>query len=319
MKHNKKCSSWIVPVIIILLLIVFIGVYKKKAGQTDADLVLTISEQGFEGHLYDAGEKEKIVITFSGSEGGSAASDTMAYYYKQSGISALGITLFAGKDTGANLDKVPLEYVENAIVWLKDQGYEKIAVDGISKGSEYALLAASRFDDISCVIARVPSYFVSEGMFGKKTPSGDSCWSYQGMGLNYVPYKIREFNVIGQFFSHHEFNILAYNVGKDVTDEDIIPMERINGPVLLISTKSDTVWPSAEQADFIEKYLEEHSFSYEIINLKYEYISHFAIPMRRNTWLLKLLFKSEREFSDECSSEREDISSQAIDFVQNHW
>ena len=60
----------------------------------DADLILTIAEQGFEGHLYDAKEKEKVVITFSGSEGGSAASDTMAYYYRQSGISALGVSLW---------------------------------------------------------------------------------------------------------------------------------------------------------------------------------------------------------------------------------
>lgn len=37
---------------------------------TDADRILTIAEQGFEGHLYDAIEKEKVVITFSGSEGG---------------------------------------------------------------------------------------------------------------------------------------------------------------------------------------------------------------------------------------------------------
>lgn len=86
---------------------------------------------------------------------------------------ALGVTLFAGKETGENLDRVPLEYVENAIAWLKEQGFEKIAVDGISKGSEYALLAASRFDDISCVIARVPSYFVSEGMIGRSGPIGD--------------------------------------------------------------------------------------------------------------------------------------------------
>ena len=27
------------------------------------------------------------------------------------------------------------------------------------------------------------------------------------------------------------------------------------GPILLISTESDTVWPSAEQADYIENYL----------------------------------------------------------------
>lgn len=285
----------------------------------DADKVLNIAEHGFEGHLYDAGQKDKVVITFSGSEGGSSASDTMAWCYKQNGISALGITLFAGVNTEKYLDKVPLEYAEKAIVWLKDQGYEKIAVDGISKGSEYALLAASRFNDISCVIARVPSYFVSEGMIGKSGPSGDSCWAYQGKSFNYVPYKVRQFNIKKQFLKHHEFNILEYNADKDITTETIIPMENINGPVLLISTESDTVWPSAQQADFIEKYLLNHKFAFEVANLKYKNISHFAIPMKRNTWLLKLLFKTERKYPKECSSERRDLTDKTIDFIQSHW
>ncbi|WP_130838662.1 acyl-CoA thioester hydrolase/BAAT C-terminal domain-containing protein [Lachnoclostridium sp. Marseille-P6806] len=291
----------------------------RQKQNTDADRILTIAEQGFEGHFYDAMEKEKVVITFSGSEGGSSASDTMAYYYRQSGISALGVTLFAGIDTGKFLDQVPLEYVENAIRWLKDQGYKKIAVDGISKGSEYALLAASMFEEISCVIARVPSYFISEGMIGKKGPSGDSCWSYQRNSLNYVPYKIRRFNVKKQFITHREFNILEYNTNKDIGSEAIIPMERIRGPILLISTEADTVWPSVQQADYIEEYLLDRNFSYEVMNLKYQYISHFAIPMRRNEGLLKLLFKTERKHPNECAVDREDITSKVIDFIRNHW
>ena len=258
MKENRgknKLRRWGRVLIVFAILALVICIVKAKAGGTDADQVLTIAEQGFEGHYYDAGEREKAVITFSGSEGGSSASDTMAWYYKQNGISALGVTLFAGKETGKNLDRVPLEYVENAIAWLKEQGYEKIAVDGISKGSEYALLAASRFPEISCVVARVPSYFVSEGMIGRKAPSGTACWSYRGEELSYTPYIIREFNIIKQFRTYGEFNILSYNAGKDVTDESIIPMENIHGPVLLISTEADTVWPSAEQAvDFIQNH-----------------------------------------------------------------
>ena len=54
------------------------------------------------------------------------------------------MTLFAGRDTGKYLDRVPLEYGERAVAWLREQGYARIAVDGISKGSEYALLAAAR-------------------------------------------------------------------------------------------------------------------------------------------------------------------------------
>ena len=81
-------------------------------------------------------------------------------------------------------------------------------------------------------------------------------------------------------------------------------MENIHGPVLLISTEADTVWPSAEQAAYIESYLSVHDFSYEVKNLTYKNVSHFTIPMRRNTWLLKLMFRSERQSPEECAAER---------------
>ena len=76
---------------------------------------------------------------------------------------------------------------------------------------------------------------------------------------------------------------------------------------------------AAEQAEQLVSRLEEHGFSYEIKSLTYEHISHFAIPMRRNTWLLKLLFQSERSAPEECAAERADLSKQAVAFVQNHW
>lgn len=198
-QRKNKLRRWGRILIVFAILALVICIVKAKAGGTDAD-------QGFEGHYYDAGEREKAVITFSGSEGGSSASDTMAWYYKQHGISSLGVTLFAGKETGKNLDRVPLEYVEN-----------------------------------------------------------------------------------------------------------------IHGPVLLISTEADTVWPSAEQAAYIERYLSVHDFSYEVKNLTYKNVSHFTIPMRRNTWLLKLMFRSERQSPEECAAERADLSEQAVDFIQNHW
>jgi len=62
-----------------------------------------------------------------------------------------------------------------------------------------------------------------------------------------------------------------------------------------------------------------HKFAFKVTNLKYKKISHFAIPMRRNTWLLKLLFKTERKYPEECSSERRDLTDKTIDFIQSHW
>ena len=122
-----------------------------------------------------------------------------------------------------------------------------------------------------------------------------------------------------QISSHGEFNILKYNTGKEVAAESVIPVENINGPILLISTEADTVWPSSEQADHIADYLQEHDFAYEVKNLSYDRVSHFAIPMRSNTWLLKLLFRSEREYPEECAEQRADLSRQAVDFIKEHW
>ena len=231
----------------------------------------------------------------------------------------MSVTLFAGKETVKRLDRVPLEYTEKAVQWLKEQGFKKIGVDGISKGSEYALLSGSFFNDITCVIARVPSYFVSEGIIKGKGPSGTSCWSYCGKELPFVPYKVREIHPLNEFFSHHELNILKCNTNKTVTAESIIPVEKIKGPVLLLSSVTDTVWPSAEAADHIVDYLQQHNFQHEVKNVKYPNLSHAAFDFHGASWAMRLLFKEERAHPKECAEQRKDLTEQTIDFVRNHW
>lgn len=159
-----------------------------------------VKNEGFEGVLYQAnGRKDKVVIVMSGSNGGLKITKQVAESYNKNGIPALALALFRTKQTPKELVSIPVEYVEKSIKYLKQQGYQKIGIDGMSKGSEMALLAASMFSDISCVIARVPSYFVSEGLSGNgknRGPSGTSCWSYKGKDLPYAPYKSRTINIL---------------------------------------------------------------------------------------------------------------------------
>ena len=75
-KETKKRRWWLTAIIVAAVFVAALGIYKIKSNRTDADLILTISEHGFEGHFYDSGERDKAVITFSGSEGGSNASDS---------------------------------------------------------------------------------------------------------------------------------------------------------------------------------------------------------------------------------------------------
>ncbi|MBQ5439867.1 MAG: hypothetical protein IIT49_03700, partial [Clostridia bacterium] len=159
----------------------------------------TVKKEGFEGVLYPAQYRyDKVMIVVSGSNGGIKLTKQFAQIYARHGIPALAVAFFGTKQTRKNLDRVPLEYIENSIKWLKSRGYNKIGIDGASKGSELALLCAAKFEKISCVIARVPSYFVSEGLVscGKsKKPSGTSCWSYKEKELPYAAYNYRSFNL----------------------------------------------------------------------------------------------------------------------------
>lgn len=123
----------------------------------------TVAVNGFEGVLYSGdGTKNRVMIVMSGSNGGMKLTKAEALFYHKNGIPALALALFKTKQTGKFLDRVPVEYVENAIKWLKEQGYQNIGIDGMSKGSEMALLSASMFSEISCVIARVPSYHMNQ-------------------------------------------------------------------------------------------------------------------------------------------------------------
>ena len=59
----------------------------------------------------------------------------------------------------------------------------------------------------------------------------------------------------------------------------VIRVEKITGPVLLISSKMDTMWPSELAAKQIIKRLQGSSFSYFFQHLSYDYGGHLFFPM----------------------------------------
>lgn len=280
-----------------------------------------VKQNGFEGILLPGnGSKEKVIIVMSGSNGGMNLTKQCAEFYSRNGIPALALALFATKGTTPFLDRVPVEYVENAIKWLHGQGYQKIGVDGMSKGSEMALVAASMFSDISCVIARVPSHFVSEGLTGRKKdkgPSGTSCWSYRNQELPFAPYKTRTFDIKKMFKEEKEMHIITFNRDKEVTPESLIAIEKIKAPILFLSSRNDTVWPSYESAVYMENKLNEINFPYEHKHVAYENMSHALLT--KLPLIYKLAFKAERENTQGCKRDRESLKKELLDWVNQVW
>ena len=183
-----------------------------------------------------------------------------------------------------------------------------------------ALIAASLFPELSCVIVRVPSHFVSEGLSGSgknKAPSGTSCWSYRGRELPYAPYRSRTFNILQMFMREKEMHIITFNRDKEITPETMIPIENIKAPILMLSSKHDEVWPSYESAVYMEKRLTEIGFPYTHKHIAYEHMSHAVLT--RLPWIYKMAFKSERRHLKECAKDRDALKNELLDWVNADW
>ena len=284
-------------------------------------ITASVQKEGFEAILYPGnGRKDKVMIVMSGSNGGMTLTKQEAEFYHRNGIPSLALALFRTKQTPKELSRVPVEFVEKAAAWLKKLGYKQIGIDGTSKGSEMALVAASLFPELSCVIVRVPSHFVSEGLLGSgknKAPSGTSCWSYRGEELLYAPYRSHTFNILQMFMREKEMHIIPFNRNKDVTPETLIPIENIKAPVLMLSSKHDEVWPSYESAVYMEKKLIEIGFPYYHKHIAYEHMSHAVLT--RLPWIYKMAFKSERRHPKECAKDRDALKEELLDWVNADW
>lgn len=270
-----------------------------------------------DGVLYPvAGRKDKVVITMSGSEGGLEHAGKLAKYLQDNGIPALAFGYFKTKHSVKSLNKIELENIKAAIEWLKKQGYEKIGIEGCSKGAEYAAAAAIAYSELSCVILKIPSWFYGEGM-DKTVPSGASSWTCEGKELPYTPYKTRKLPVIKEMMKNREYNIIAINTGKKINPDSIIPIEKIQAPVLMFSTEVDTIWPSKESCEKMEERLNANYFAYPHKHICFKHMSHMMLENCGKG--IKYFIKSEKEFPEECARERIIMGQECIKWIEEVW
>ncbi len=286
--------------------------------------------EGFDGSLYpvplpdDRLRQDKVVITLSGSEGGLQNAERMARFLQNHGIPALALGYFRTAHTGRDLSRIPLEYIENAVRWLQDLGYAKIAVQGVSRGAEYAAAAAVHFSEITCAILRAPSRFYGEGL-SKNNPSGTSCWTFRGEELPFAAFAERSFTEkrrrekTGNTDQKSAAPAPLLAAGSDVRDceQAAIPIEKTGGPVLLFSTEADTVLPAAESARKLESRLVERDFPYPHEHICYHHMSH--IMLENASRFAREVFASEKEYPAECAAERIAMGEATIRWLEEIW
>jgi len=232
----------------------------------------TLATPGVNSQLYvGESDKQALIVGLGGSEGGNPWASN---YWKptrdefiKKGFAFLALGYFGAKGSPDTLDRISLEKVHDAIIEATKNpkiDRDKIALIGGSKGAELALLLASHFKDITCVVAIVPSHVAFPGLTNHLSTSS---WTYQDKEVPYVPVSEETVPALVKRDLRLAFDTML----KDTVavEKALIKVEEINGPILLMSATKDEMWGSTPMAEAIVARLKAKHFNY--------YYEHIAI------------------------------------------
>lgn len=275
-----------------------------------------LDSKGFIGELFpvSANQESKTVLIAVGGLKDKKILHPMARYFNEMNIAVLIVYFYGGGVLPLNQNLIPIEYVEAAVSHLKDTGYHKMGITGLSKGAEYALLSASKIADIEVVLAFSPSHCVwegeisSDGLF-KTRASGEAGFSWRNKPLPFLSYsfsatKMLKTSLLQREMTCEEVFTKAINKSNNYAD---IAVENIVGDIFLFSAERDTIYPSSDASQRIVERLESNKFCHNYKSYVYKYASHVLLPFYIKGQ--KLLFKVERQYPEECKKMREKLNA----------
>ncbi|SRR5579884_4072127 len=238
-----------------------------------------VRDRGLVGTLFRpaAAAPRPAVIVVPGSGGG--VPEGPAALLASHCFVGLALAYFRVEHLPPWLAEIPLEYFETAIRWLRSHGTvadRPVGVMGTSRGGELALLLGATFPDIAAVVGYVPS-----GVVWAAVPGGDRggrrpAWTYRGEPVPFVsshdprqtdePASPEPLALTPVFLRALE--------DRPAVGAAEIPVERINGPVLVISGQDDQMWPSPVLAEIAMTRLARRGHRFPYRHLSYPGAGH---------------------------------------------
>jgi len=288
----------------------------------------TVHDNKFFGEFYKAELNRypgKAIIAFGGSTGTMLINRMLAEQFANAGIDVMIIEYHGQEGLPDDLLNQPVEVVGYAAEWLKNAGYKKIGLWGISMGTCLAVLAAANFPDfISCAVLVSPMHMVTQAE--KKNDSGvreGSAFALYGKPFPYAKWNMdtKAFNrrYFRDCLKHRDLYSrgIIENAYRNNTEEAaLLPVEKINGSVLFISGHQDGMCPASESSVLMMDRLKANEFQYPFEHFDYEHLGHFILPFK--PYISKLLI-AERKYPKECDAERAEAWKVTLSFLQNKW
>ncbi|GAA2777694.1 acyl-CoA thioesterase/bile acid-CoA:amino acid N-acyltransferase family protein [Saccharopolyspora taberi] len=188
------------------------------------------------------------VVLLGGSEGGRP-NPRLARLLAGRGFATLGLAYFGVEGLPPALGRIPVEYGTRAVDWLRarpEVGDGQVGVVGMSKGGEFALLLGSSAPHVGAVASVVGSGVVFPGI-----QAAGSSWTKDGKDVPVAPGNGGSPLAGIAPLLHGRpvrfgggFSGFVNSATPEQRERASIPVERINGSVLLISGERDEMWPS---------------------------------------------------------------------------
>lgn len=246
-----------------------------------------VREQGLSATLFcPAGAgPHPLVIVLNGSGGGTP--EQRAALYAAHGYAALALAFFKAPGRPEHISDTPLEYFEQALLWAQREVQPRhgfIAVAGLSRGGELALLLGATFPElVSAVIGYVPSAVIHGTLRAGRPeqPRDADAWTWRGQPLCNV-WRDNPAADWRAFDQPPEPGAAIRQAAAFVTVEAHaasvaaarIPVERIQGPVLLISGTDDGFWPSSDYSERIQSELQASGHAWPVTHARNEGAGH---------------------------------------------
>jgi dienelactone hydrolase len=226
----------------------------RRSAVAPGTRVTRVLESGLIGMLYEPpdGLRHPALIVLGGSGGGLPPPAGAPGGLVSRGYVVLALAYFGVPGLPRTLSNIPLEYFGTAIHWLSvhpSVDPMRLGVVGASRGAELALLLGITYPVLHTVVAYMPSDVIWRGCCD---PTTDVAWTIKGRPLAATPIEMRQ--------------------GNGARAE--IPVERIQGAVLLISGRDDGVWPSSDMAERIVSRLRRNGFKFPYLSLVYDHAGH---------------------------------------------
>lgn len=247
-----------------------------------------VSDQGLVGTLfYPAGAAPSPAILFP--HGGYCLTpEKPAAVLASHGFAVLALKYCGEEGLPENTgSEIALEYFGTAITWLQDHPETdpgQLGVVGMSLGGTLALLLGSRFQEVDAAVSIKGSgvnifNFIHNGEPVPSTRMQSTEIMRDALRARQPPEcrpknSDEEWSCYNWSLTHMMFILFHGLANPDALFPGVIPVERIKGPVMLVSGLDDQAWPSTLYTEVAYQRLKEHDFPYHFEHLAYPEAGH---------------------------------------------